>query len=517
MKNAIIYTRVSSEDQNKNYSLGQQEDALRSFCRSKQINVIEHFQDDESAKTFDRSNFGRALEFIKKSKHIKIDYFLVSKWDRFSRSGFFDSVGVIDKLQKMGVQVQSIDYWIDWDIPEQVPLASLMLSLPHAENMRRSLNIRTCIRRAKQLGRYTTTPPVGYKWGKDAFGISIIIPSEKAKFVTEAFREVAKGLESPQQIFHNLQAKGFKTSKTSFHRMLRNKLYIGVIRIEAWKDQPEETADGRHEHLIDKETFYQVQDVLDGKRKNYSYKAQNELFPLKRHLRCKLCDGNLTGSSSRSKTGSLHHYYHCQPPCGERFRAKDANEQIVNLFRSNKPVSEVSELFESTITEIYRENEQIGRQDTLSISRELNKVDMKLMEVERAYHLDHSMDEEAYKLLRKDLSEQKSNFLARQSRTNLDEREFKAYIKPAFKFISRMDEYYLNANLEGKNMILSSIFPDGLIFDGNNYRTPRLNEVLTVLRGKISNSEVPKKEQPAEMSELFRRVPRTGIEPVLQP
>ena len=68
---------------------------------------------------------------------------------------------------------------------------------------------------------------------------------------------------------------------------------------------------------------------------------------------------------------------------------------------------------------------------TKVMNRELNKVDMKLMEVERACHLDHLMDE-TYKLLRKDLSEQKSNFLARQSRTNLDERVFRNYIKPAF-------------------------------------------------------------------------------------
>ena len=54
-KNAILYTRVSTDDQAQHgYSLIHQYDTLKSHCETSGITILKHFEEDYSAKNFDR-------------------------------------------------------------------------------------------------------------------------------------------------------------------------------------------------------------------------------------------------------------------------------------------------------------------------------------------------------------------------------------------------------------------------------------------------------------------------------
>ena len=81
------------------------------------------------------------------------------------------------------------------------------------------------------------------------------------------FKEVAKGIETPCYIRRKFARKGYNIPESSFLEMLRNKFYIGKIRVPAYKGEPEYYVNGEHEAIIDEETFYKVQEILDGKRK----------------------------------------------------------------------------------------------------------------------------------------------------------------------------------------------------------------------------------------------------------
>ena len=86
-KRAILYRRVSTTDQKiHGYSLGSQKDSLRNFCSLNSIEIDKEFEEDFSAKSFNRPVFRQLLDYAVKNKN-KIDYLLVTKWDRFSRDG----------------------------------------------------------------------------------------------------------------------------------------------------------------------------------------------------------------------------------------------------------------------------------------------------------------------------------------------------------------------------------------------------------------------------------------------
>ena len=64
--------------------------------------------------------------------------------------------------------------------------------------------------------------------------------------------------------------------------MLRNKGYIGKVLVPAYKEEAAIWVDGVHASLIDEQTFYTVQDLLEGRKKNMPDKIQTvrDEFPL---------------------------------------------------------------------------------------------------------------------------------------------------------------------------------------------------------------------------------------------
>ncbi len=66
-KRAILYRRVSTTDQKKyGNSLNAQKNSLIEFCLKKEIEVIREFQEDYSAKDFDRPEWNRLKEYASK-------------------------------------------------------------------------------------------------------------------------------------------------------------------------------------------------------------------------------------------------------------------------------------------------------------------------------------------------------------------------------------------------------------------------------------------------------------------
>ena len=61
----VIYTRVSTDEQRRQgFSLQEQERSLRSFAERMGMEIIGHYQDDYSAKDFNRPQFKKFLRFL---------------------------------------------------------------------------------------------------------------------------------------------------------------------------------------------------------------------------------------------------------------------------------------------------------------------------------------------------------------------------------------------------------------------------------------------------------------------
>ncbi|MGH9328435.1 MAG: recombinase family protein [Terriglobia bacterium] len=94
MKQAVIYARVSSKDQEREgYSIPAQLKLLREYARTHEFEIVREFIDVETAKIPDRKQFGEMVRFFRENASCRVA--IVEKTDRLYRN-FRDCVTLED-------------------------------------------------------------------------------------------------------------------------------------------------------------------------------------------------------------------------------------------------------------------------------------------------------------------------------------------------------------------------------------------------------------------------------------
>jgi len=260
-KNVILYRRVSTTDQKLNgHSLNTQNNNLREFAHNNGMNVVREYMEDFSAKDFNRPEFIKLQEYVKKHKG-KVDYILITSWDRFSRN-IGDGLNVINSMKALGVEINCTESWIDYNDPSHVLILSVYLAGPEVENQIKSQKVKVNMRQGLKEGHWNRKQPVGYIPGKDPMNPNrplMQIDPIKGALIAALLREFASGAYSQSELLKMPIYKSLKLSKSNLSRFLKNVLYAGKIRVPAHKEEQEVLVDALHEPLINYETFQKVQ------------------------------------------------------------------------------------------------------------------------------------------------------------------------------------------------------------------------------------------------------------------
>jgi site-specific DNA recombinase len=97
------------------------------------------------------------------------------------------------KLDEMGIAVMAIEQQLDLSIPENKAMLAIFLALPEIDNDRRSMKVVEGMRASVKAGRWCHRAPVGYNNSGDQSNKPLLILSDKAPRIREAFKSVLKG------------------------------------------------------------------------------------------------------------------------------------------------------------------------------------------------------------------------------------------------------------------------------------------------------------------------------------
>src|SRR5579884_668797 len=92
--------------------------------------------------------------------------------------------------------------------------------------------------------------------------------------------------------------------------ILKNRVYLGLVRVTRWRSGDEQWIEGRHPALVDQETWDACQSVRVRNRRCNSPVRKHWSYPLTPILRCAKCGGTMHGESV-SRDGQVYLYYAC--------------------------------------------------------------------------------------------------------------------------------------------------------------------------------------------------------------
>ena len=511
---AILYARVSTDEQNNGGSPADQKERLLKHCEQNNIDIVAFYHDDESGKTFNRPQWLNIMNYLKKNSS-SVDLLIFIKWDRFSRN-IAEAYITIKELQKYGVEPQAIEQPLNFEIPEQKIMLAIYLAAPEVDNDRRALNIFHGMRRAKKEGRWLGHFSLGYKNIRADKNKPIIVPEggEKEAIVKRAFDEFSTGLYHIEELRRKLYKEGLKLTKNAFPALLKNKTYIGKIFVHAYKDEPAQWVEGIHQPIINEQTFYTVQDIITNKRKNRPNKMQTvrDELPLRGYLECPRCARTLTGSASTGRSGEKFFYYHCSNGCKERIRATDANEVFAKKLKTFKFNSEIIELFTKNLKTKLKENNGVSKSEIEKLTKEIekNKTRQKNAQI---LMLDGELNPTEYKEMKIKLEEELTLLTNQENQMRDNTTSHDKLIDACKKVLQNLDIAYDKADASTKQRIIGSIFPEKFQFINNEVRTAKVNEVIDLICNKIKASRGNKKGQQSFYELLPCKVVQLGLEP----
>ncbi len=287
--------RVSTKNQvDENNDIPMQRNACREFIMQHagwqlEMEVYEKGVSGWKKKSTERDEL---MYIMKGAIEKKFDILLVFMQDRIGRRDD-DTPFVVADLDSYGVQVWSVNEGLIEANNPHARLKNYISSyVATLESLKTSQRVTEALKQANEEGRYVGGYPYGYeeyetdrlsKKGRKLKDIRV--NQEEAEVVKEIFWLVAEKGWGVNRIAQYLNEMGIKTKKeisiwksNTIVRMLRNSIYIGrkpygtyitengkrkKLHWSEWKLQKK-----RDELVIvDDETFYKVQDIVDARRK----------------------------------------------------------------------------------------------------------------------------------------------------------------------------------------------------------------------------------------------------------
>ncbi|MCR8557008.1 recombinase family protein [Mucilaginibacter sp. BJC16-A38] len=479
---AILYIRVSTDEQaDKGYSQRNQDEVLHKYCVLKSILVQEVFYEDHSAKTFNRPQWQKMLNGLKRSKGKSgVNLVLFTKWDRFSRNTA-DAYQMIGLLRSLSIEPQAIEQPLDLSIPENKMMLAFYLAVPEVENDRRALNVFHGMRRAKKEGRWIATAPTGYINRSTEDGRKFIRPAEpQAGIMKQAFAEIATGRISVEQVWKKARKDGLRCGKNNFWNLIRNPIYCGKIVVKPFRDETLQVVDGQHEPIITEELFCRVQDVLDGKKSLREAKTSSlAKMPLRGFLVCPTCGRLLTGSSSKGRS-AYYDYYHCSKGCRTSFKAEAVHTAFAMLLKKLIPKQAYRSLFKEIARDIFKQQTSGRQNQRLQMLSQLEALHIRLKKALELL-MSEAISADDYQQIKKECDGRIASLETDLSRmADMGEAITQLLNRHSNQFLN-LTELYDGAVLEDKRKLVGRLFPENACYDGDVFNNKALPDVVSII------------------------------------
>ena len=263
---AVVYIRVSTEDQKDGLSPEVQEDLCIKRAESAGYEVLEVIDESGISGFKERVGIKKIEDYIKDGK---ISAVVALSSDRLFRntSAHIDMMRLVFQRE---VQVLYVHQASPENNASSIMTDSMMAVANQFYRDQVSDKVKASLYAKVEAGYFPAQPPVGYRNvdnpdATDRFGRKVIEPDPiMAPFIRELFQLYSTGVYSVYDLTELMNEKGLRSrrgfafSPSRTFDLLKNRVYLGEVK---WGKAY--TKNGKHEPLVDEATFNRVQAVLE--------------------------------------------------------------------------------------------------------------------------------------------------------------------------------------------------------------------------------------------------------------
>lgn len=510
LKNAVVYTRVSSKEQaDNNLSLDFQKRVIEEYAQKQELSIISTFGGTyESAKTDGRKEFLRMLEFIKKNRG-KVSHILVYTLDRFSRTGGGAIKLAQDLREKYGVSVFAVTQPTDTSNPSGVLHQNIQLLFSEFDNQLRKQRAVAGMKEKFQKGEWVTRVPQGYDIVK-INGVRKIVVNEEGAKLRKAFEWRAKGMKN-EEIIQRLRAMGVKMYKQQLTKLFKKPFYCGIINHGMLDGQ---VVEGNHEKLISHDLFLQV----NGRHRaaaNYGvpHKKERDEVPLKTFIKCEDCSQPFTGYIVKAK--GLW-YYKCRTiGCKCNRSAKKLHAQFEELLNTYSADPKMAKVIAYQIEHSFEAINKEGIEGEKAAKEKLAEVSKKIDTIEEKYYVLEEMGKESFDKFHAKYAKEREEIQEVIQKQVPQISNLKKSIEEALTFSSKLATVWTSSPVSTKEKLQKLVFPEGIIFSKEKeaFRTEKVNSFFQLVADAAKDTGGNKKGTNKALLCLSPSAESEGFEP----
>ena len=349
---AVVYVRISDDPEGTERGVDRQETDCRAYAASHAMSVVEVFRENDTSafkqrtitlpsgervRRVVRPQFRAMLGFLAQGN---ADVMIAYDLDRAVRDPR-DLEDLIDAKVLNRFQVRSVTGSLKLDSDADVAMARVLVAMANKSSADTARRVaRAAKQQAIEGGWHGGRPPFGYR----AEGSNLYVIPEQAELVREAATRILAG-ETVYRILMDWNARGIKTNDGGLWTDRSLKIVLRACSIKGVREYrplqpdgtraatPEILTKATWEPILDEDTWQQVGDVLDARKRARCFfegGSSKRLFPFSGIIRCSSCG-----------TAMTH--------CGQVYQCKDNYKGCRRSIRAEQ----VSDLVEQAVLAVF--------------------------------------------------------------------------------------------------------------------------------------------------------------------
>jgi len=355
---AILYARVSSEEQVDNWSIPAQKREFEQYCQQKEWqNVGVYSEEGKSARSDAIEKRPRFRQLLDDCGKGNFDVVVVHSLDRWSRN-LRVILESFKQLSDQSIAFSSITENIDYSTPEGKLFIAMIGAFAQYFSDSLAKHTSKGMKERAISGLQNGDVPFGYQRCNDDCPKEhkgrVHIVSAEAEAITKIFRLYANGGWSLAKLASWLNEQGFRTRNKrelkaadgklvsgprpftlySVRWLLHNPFFTGLVKYRG------QFYKGAHEGIIDERLYKRVQERLkEAKNHSNTFSPSFRLYLLKGIARCIYCgyplwsETSVPGYSYYREQRHSHNELKC-PANGKAIRCNILDEQIDSIIGS---------------------------------------------------------------------------------------------------------------------------------------------------------------------------------------